>query len=565
MADTGKDTIYIDIDDEITSVIEKVRGSSEKIVALVLPKRAAVFQSIVNMKLLKRTADDAKKHIVLITSETGLLPMAGAVGLHVAKTLQSKPEIPPLPGAGAEDELPDTIMEDEEPADAEFTAENAGDRPVGELAGAAGASALAGTAGDEAIETLQLDDEDGENPAAATTAAAEAKPAKKNKKLAVPNFNKFRLRLVLGILALLLLIIGWILASSVLPKATITLTTDTSDINSNLNLNLDTAAKSVDPSTSTLPAQTQQTQKNQSQQVATTGQKNNGSTASGNVTMSAGACSGDVPNDVPAGTGVSSSGVTFITQENASFSPVISNKHCTYQANNISINAQNAGAKYNISGNFTVAGRSDVSASGSTSGGTDNIIQTVAQADIDSAASKIATQDAGSVKQQLQQQLKQAGLYPITTTFSAGTPNTTTSAKVGDQANTLTVSQTITYTMFGVKQADLKALVDNNVKDQIDSSKQVILNEGLDQANFHLNGASDKTAQVAMSTVATAGPDLKATDIKTQAAGKKSGDIKSMLRTDPGVTAVDVHFSPFWVSKAPKASKITVVFQKAAK
>ena len=68
MADTSKDTIYIDIDDEITSIIEKLQGSQEKIVALVLPKRATVMQSVVNMKLLKRTADESNKKLVLITS-----------------------------------------------------------------------------------------------------------------------------------------------------------------------------------------------------------------------------------------------------------------------------------------------------------------------------------------------------------------------------------------------------------------------------------------------------------------------------------------------------------------
>src|SRR4051812_2410680 len=101
MADQ-KDTIYIDIDDEITTIIEKVRGSSQKIVALVLPKRASVLQSIVNMKLLKRTADTAKKSLVLITTETGLLPLAGTVGLYVARNLQTKPEIPTVDGVDSD-------------------------------------------------------------------------------------------------------------------------------------------------------------------------------------------------------------------------------------------------------------------------------------------------------------------------------------------------------------------------------------------------------------------------------------------------------------------------------
>src|SRR3954469_19623116 len=98
---TSKDTIYIDVDDEITSIIDKVETSSSKVVALVLPKRAASLQSIVNMKLLKRSADTADKNVVLITSEQALIPLAGAAGLHVAKNLQSKPEVPDSPsGAG---------------------------------------------------------------------------------------------------------------------------------------------------------------------------------------------------------------------------------------------------------------------------------------------------------------------------------------------------------------------------------------------------------------------------------------------------------------------------------
>src|SRR4051812_4475882 len=99
-----KDTIYIDIDDEITGIIDKLQGSDSKVVALVLPKRATVFQSIVNMKLLKRAADSGNKNLVLITSEAGLLPLAGAAGIHVAKTLTSKPEIPAAPGQLGDDE-----------------------------------------------------------------------------------------------------------------------------------------------------------------------------------------------------------------------------------------------------------------------------------------------------------------------------------------------------------------------------------------------------------------------------------------------------------------------------
>jgi len=45
-AQPNKETIYVDVDDEITSIIDKVRNSSGRIIALVLPKRAATLQSV---------------------------------------------------------------------------------------------------------------------------------------------------------------------------------------------------------------------------------------------------------------------------------------------------------------------------------------------------------------------------------------------------------------------------------------------------------------------------------------------------------------------------------------
>lgn len=556
----GKDTIYIDIDDEITTIIEKVRGSNEKIVALVLPKRATVLQSIVNMKLLKRTADAAKKSMVLITSEAGLLPLAGTVGLYVAKTLQSKPEIPVVAGVDDTEEFAENLD-----ANPEFTAENAGSRPVGELAGAAAVP----IAGEEAIETLQLDD-DADIADEPVTAADGNKPKKlkKDKKLVIPNFNKFRTRLFLLIPLLLLLIIGFYICASVLPKASLIISTDTSTVNSSLTLTADTAAKTLDVAKLILPAQIQKLDKTGSQQVPTTGKKNNGTRSSGSISMTAQECGTVQPaNDVPAGTGVTSNGLTFITQENTSFNVTTVKNGCiNFQASSpTTVTAQVGGANYNVSSaTFKVAGRSDVSASGSTTGGTDNIIQVVSQSDIDSATQKITAQNSDTVKQQLQQQLQQAGEFALPATFVAGAPTVTPSAAVGDQVSTVSVTQTTNYTMFGVKQNDLKKVVDNDIKDKIDPSKQSILSEGLDKASFRVNNATATAAQLAMATVATAGPDLKVDTLKTAIAGKKTGDIQTLLKNDPGVTSVEVHFSPFWVTKAPsKPSKITITFQKA--
>ncbi len=562
MAATDKDTIYIDIDDEITGIIDKVKGSSGKVVALVLPKRASVFQSIVNMKLLKRAADDSKKHLVLITSEAGLLPLAGAAGLHVAKTLTSKPEIPAGP-QGFEDNEETVNETDAEPE--EITTDTAGDKPVGELAGAAAAGAAAND-----VETLELDDDETpEDVAADKPKTRDFTPPKKKKdsKLKVPNFERFRKVLIIGAVVLVLLLIGLIFALTKLPKATVNVKTDATNVPVNLNVNLATDTSSTDATNNTIPAKLEQQQKTYTQSVPTTGQKNEGNKASGTVTITN--CS-DSDSTIPAGTGFGSGGNTYISNNDVTVPGSNFNSHgqCKDDGKaSVDVTAQAGGSAYNLpsGASFTVAGGgSNLTAQGGTiSGGTDNIVQVVNQNDVNSAKSKISTSNDATQKQALANQLKQEGYYAITATFSSGTPNVTASPNVGATANNVTVTEVVTYTMFGAHQEDLKTLVDNAVKDQIDTSKQSILDEGLGSAQFGVNSANPAGAQLTMQATAEAGPEIDVTSLKAQAAGKKPGDVKSAIGNDPDVTGVEVKLSPFWVSSVPKnTSRITINIAK---
>ena len=562
-----KDILYVDIDDDITTVIDKVRSSDGKVVALVLPKRATVFQSVVNMKLLKRNAESAKKNVVLVTSEPGLMPLAGLVGMHVAATPQSKPEIPlsiPI-NTAAEEKSEETVALDEGSAEG-FTAENAGDKTVGELAGAVI------PARPEGIETVTLPDEEKpEESKAETDETTKSEKPAKDKHLKVPSFRKFRLRLSLA-LVVLLLIIGIIVALLVLPKASINIATSTSDENVSLTITLSPSAQTLNLNTLTVPARTEQQQQTTSQQVNTTGQQNNGNTATGTITMTAIECS-QSPSDVPVGTGVSANNLTYITQQDTAFGikfKIVSDNNClsgfadSFTASPTLINAQNAGSKYNISSaTFTVNSRSDVTATGSASGGTDNIVQVVAQADINNAEQKLASQNTATVKSALEQQLTQDGLYPIPATFNTSTPTITTSSNVGDQATSVTVTQSITYTMYGLKKSDLEALIANYVDGQINTSTQTIINDGLSSASFSVVSSSG-SEQVSLQATAIVGPDIQPTVIKKEVAGKKVGDVQSLISEIPGVTSVKVHLSPFWVSSVPSnPDKVTVTIGKA--
>jgi hypothetical protein len=563
----NKDVVYIDVDEEITGIIEKVRGSHSKIVALVLPKRATVLQSIVNMKLLKRSADEAKKNMVLITAEAGLLPLAGSVGIHVAKSLQSKPEVPDAPDRG--DNKPEDIDEpdvedDEALADEGKLVDKT--MPIGELAGAAAVE-----------DTIELDDDDGEAEAdiaggvATTGAGGVIKPAKgkKDKKLKIPNFNKFRVIIIVACVALVGLIVLGYFCLAVLPKATIAIKTDSQALNSSTIITLNTAPETkLDAKAGTLAAKSQLVQKTVTQQVPASGSRNNGAPAAGTITIVN--CT-DSAVSLPKGTGFSNSGHAFLSDTSttvppSNFSSPSSGSKCKNDGKStVTVTSQKGGADNNLAaGNYSIGGYSSLSASGTAmSGGTDDIIKIVQQADIDAATQKIAAADTAPIKQELKTDLVNVSQFPILETFTTATPDTKTSANPGDTADNVTVTQTIKYTMLGVSQEDLKKIVAEDVNTKIDPKKQSILSYGIEDAVFGVQGTPEGGATLTMQTEVIAGPDLHSDDLKKQVAGKKANDAKEIIKQNPGVKEVDVKYSPFWVSSIPaKTSKITITIEK---
>jgi hypothetical protein len=380
----------------------------------------------------------------------------------------------------------------------------------------------------------------------------------KDKKLKIPNFNRFRLLLVLGVLGVGAIIALAYVAFVVMPKAQIAIKTDTSSVDSSTTLALKTQPGiAFNADQGIVPAHEQIVQKVVSQTVPATGQQNNGAKATGTIRFyncnKEDTLSG-TNRTIPAGTGVSANGLTFITSQSVTVEPShFSGNNCNKDkmTSSVGMTALVSGAKYNQeSATYSVAGYSTISGNGSeTTGGTDEIIKIVTQADIDSATQKIGAQDASGIKEELKTDLTNGKYYPIEVTYNTSTPDTKTSVKAGDQAENVTVTQTINYNMLGVKEEDLEKVLKNDVSDNIDPQKQTILDYGLEDAEFSLQNP--------------VGPDLDTETIKQQVAGKKSGDAQEIIKSYPGVTSVKVTYSPFWVSSIPKkTSKIAVTIEK---
>lgn len=545
-ASNQKDTIYIDVDDEITTVVDKVTKSKSKIVALVLPKRAVILQSIVNMKLLKRASDEAGKRIVLITSEQSLLPLAGAVGVYVAKNLQSKPEIPSAPeGPEVDDELLETEEELEEPeVDAEAS--------VGELSG------------DDSDAVFESDVPAGRSKGPAKKQAKPVK-AKKDKKNKVPNFDSFRKKVIIGVVAVLGLMVLAYIAFFVAPKATLVITTQTSTTNSTIDFTASPTAQTVDAEKGIVPSKEVETNKTDTQKAPATGQKDLGTKASGTVTLSV-SCSNGTPT-IPAGTGVSTGGLTFITNQTVTVASFPVNG-CNFQKD-VAVTAQSNGDQYNLGSgkNFTVAGFSSVTGSNAAAftGGTTKMAKVVSQQDVDTAKQKL-TDNSGEVKNELQKQLEEAGYYAIIDSFATKSDKVTVSPEVDQEAAEVTVTAERVYVMTGVKQDDLKQLVEHSVQGELDERSLQIQEYGLDQAVFRIgNRKDDGTTTITMQVQVVMGPKIDEGQLKQDIAGKKRGDVQEIVKKIDGVEDAEVKFSPFWVNVVPKnVDKITITYEEAS-
>jgi hypothetical protein len=528
-----KDVIYIDNEDEITSITEKLQDAKSQIVALVLPKRCTVLQSSVNMKILKKAADNAGKNMVLITSEKSLLLLAGLAGVYTAKTLQSKPEL--VSAAVAQQDNSDTIDD----ADIDKN------KSVGELAGV-----------DE--DAIDIGEE-------ATKAEPQELQKKKDNKLKVPNFDSFRLKLFLIIGGILLALGLWFVAFRVLPKATVIVTTENRTAVVNTSFTASANATGYSEENRVIPAETKTLTKTESDKFDATGEKNTGSKSSGKVSFSipcSGVVGGDFPT-IPSGTGISSGGLTFITQESTTLSNL--GGGCVLVGDDVSVVAQSPGDQYNINSGrtFSVSGFSAVSATNNEGfgGGTNKIVKTVSSSDCNNVKDQLLNANTDEAKQELEAQIKEAGLTPIDDTFTYKAGNVTCNPKVGTEASEFTASVQFTYSMAGVNTADLESLIKKDASEQLEGSQEV-LDTGLDDASISVktrNPNGDYVVAVATNTQVGIKQDPNA--IAEGIAGKKKGESYDIIRSLPGVKEVEIKYSPFWVTKTPSnPSKIKVEF-----
>lgn len=522
--------IYVDQDSDITSIVSKIRQEPAKNIKLVIPKNSSALKSGVNLKLLKRTAHSKIKDLSLVTSDSKLIAMAAAAKIATAPNLTTDPSLATVSSVKineAEDE-PSPSSEDLEE--------------------------------DLTIDGSELDEKVTEEDAANATTGNKLKKDKSSKGKRVPNFQNFRKKALIGLGVFFGVIIIILLILTAKKSATI-------EVRANAKrLEVNFAAKLNENATETTKEELKVVKKSGSKSVTettpATGEQNIGAKASGKVTLYN--CARD-DNDVTlsAGTTLSAGGLNYVTTSSVTV-PVsyftgsgtcLKNRSAT-----VNVSAQNPGSQYNSSPRaYAVSGNSSITGQGTEmAGGTTQIVKVVSNGDIVTLNEKILQANADAYKNELKSQFT-SSQKQLDETFNVALGNIQHTPTVGQQAEQVSGTVVVNYSMLGVEEAELKKILELRITDAKEDADQGIVKNGLEDLKLTPGG----DGQFSFSTVAYLGPVLDQDLIKRETAGKKKGQAIQFIKSLEGVDDAKVKITPFWGSTLPGENKIEIKIEIA--
>lgn len=537
-----KDVIYIDVEDDITAIIGKVKASKEKIIALVPPKRIGVLQSAVNLRLLSRAAEQNDKRLVLITSNQALMALAAAASLPIAKTLQSKPEVPEIPALEVTSDDGEDIIDGAQ-------------LPVGDHAKTAAAGAVS------AAMAAELGSD---KPAFASPPKPGDKPVKPRVTGKVPNFSKFRKKIFifggLGAFALVFLIWAIFFAG----HATIVIAAKTTNASVNTNAQLGPTL-TTDAEKNTIKSIVNQIKKDSSVEFDATGKKDVGDKATGSMKVTRTSVSSSAIS-IPAGTTFTSGTIVFVSTESATLGgTTIGPGGIVQPSATVSVQAANIGEEYNLSARAYSANVSGFDSTGSQmTGGTKRQATIVTASDIQKATEQLAQDNSDEIKRQLKEQFAEGDIV-ISESFTITKGDVVSTPAVDQElaSGKAKLTSNVTYVLTGIGKSELDSFLTKNLESQIKSEDdQRVYSTGIDSVTFNSFTTNAEATRVTVVATGQVGPRINEQEIKDSAKGKRYGEVQQSIEAIQGVNDVDVRFWPFWVRSVPTdVNRISVEFK----
>ena len=564
----NKDTFYIEPEDDITDIINHIKASKQKIIALVPPKKLNVLRSSINLKLIARTAKIHDKAIVVVTTDPTLMKMAALSSLPFAKNLNSRPT---LPSEFNEADL-------EYPAKAK-NASPSDEIEINEKAAPASSVSRVRTANESANPRANTDS----NLAKNSTMNLDSEEVSKNSEdeeadnqpKKILTLDSLKNRIIIGVVAAVILIGSFVWAFILAPAAKISVKIKTIAENFSENVSFVTDAKQAVSKDGKFFLETASLEKNSEVEFEATGEKNVGDKATGELhliatfdmsTTTATASRPDVAT-VPQGSAFAYRNLNFLTNQEVKISWDGSISNCDAGRHNgkcqvaktVKATAIEGGTKYNIEAvssgwQSSVAGVEGY-ANSAFKGGTDKIQKIVTASDISKAKEKLT--EADGVKEELFEKVPSDDIK-IEDSYKKVTADPTSSPAV-DQPTENGKAKLTAKTTYSVNYVD-KAAIEEYVKSVVSTrlgSDQKIYETGNIFIEKFQNNNNSVTAKI-KATLKT-GPEVTEQSVLEKSLGKKVGEVTTLIKSINGVSDVEVNTSFPWVRQIPNdANKVSI-------
>lgn len=574
----NKDVIYVEPEDDITDIILKIEKAKEKIVALVPPKKAGVFRSVVNIKLIAKAGNSAEKTVVLVTVDPSIMKLAGALKLPVAKNLQTAPVIPSVDDDSSDDdESSEELVEEDD--DSETEGADKEDE-----------SAKSANADDDDKKKEKEKDEDEEDEE--EEEEEEEKPKKKDKKPKKASkgplgwIKNHKKSVIFGALVAIGVVLFAVWALVIAPAATIVVGIKTVSNNFSESVTFTTNPSEENAEEGKFYLEERTIQSVQEVQFNATGKKNMGDKASGELTIFATISGEGGSVSINNGTLFTNNGLSYTADESTTLryqkgdysvcklsdaqraalehpTPgVRSELETCIVYDKIRVTATQPGTTYNIparTDGWVTAATVDVISENAMSGGSDKEITVVQQSDIENTKAEIENAKEADNKEDLFKQIGDDKLiiessFDFNATELVPTPAVDEEVRDGVQPILKATTSAVVYVIDKTKVEEYITK-----KANLGESKSIyqLNNPYIDGFSHVGNNYTGK-----LKAIYLVGPKITERDVVDKAKGKGLGEVQHDLREIDGVASVDIQKTMPWMTSVPgDENKISVIFE----
>lgn len=528
-------TIYLETDEEITSVIDRLKKIEEKKVALVIPKRATLIGSIVNLKLLKKQAQELGKEISIVTVDKIGRSLASQVGFSVYRKIDGE-EVPTevSPPPKITPEISYIKKEDEVKPKVDIDKKPLIDRK----------------------EEPQVKPEIKEKPFESYQGKPILKKRKRRRPIILPSFNKKFLFIFIVLSVFILGIVGFL----ILPHAYVTIYPKVEILPYDLDLTVSSSTKEINYEGSTIPGDIIYIEKEEKKEFTSSGKKDVGEKAQGSVTVY-NEWDSNPQTLVDSTRFLSSDGKLFRSAGEVTVpGTTISEGQLIAGTASVPVVADQSGEEYNINpSNFTIPGlpaakqEKIYARSGSNmTGGFSKQVTVVSQDDINGAQEATSRNLFTSAEEELRAKIAQDKKI-LDEAISKEIIESSPSVKVGTEAENFNLKLKVKVQVMVFSEDNLKDVSSSKLLTVLPDNKELVY-DGENDIHYEIANLDFSSGVMVLKThiEGLISSQIKQEELKKNLVGKDKQEAEDFLRDLDRFEKVSVTFWPSWIKKVPK-------------